>query len=82
MTDDLISYIRKRHDHDQTFTDNLHFPEHHWARARVGWQAHNDRAALLAEVERLRTGDCATSRSAAKTACRPKLSAAGSRARR
>ena len=54
MTEDLISDIRKRHEYDAMVTENLHFPEHHWKHTRVGWQAHNDRAALLAEVEKLR----------------------------
>lgn len=51
---DFISDIRKRHEHDQLITDSLYFPEHHWQRPRVGQKAHDDRAALLAEVEKLR----------------------------
>ena len=53
MTDDFISDICKRHEHDKMITDNLHFPAHHWTHTKAGQQAHDDRAALLAEVERL-----------------------------
>jgi hypothetical protein len=50
---DFISDIRKRHEHDKMITESMYFPEHYWERAPVGQRAHLDRAALLAEVERL-----------------------------
>ena len=54
MTDDFISDIRKRHECDAMIADHLlHFPEHYWMHARAGQKAHDDRAFLLAEVERL-----------------------------
>lgn len=53
MSEDLISDIRKRHEHDAMMTDFLRVPKLHWAQTPAGWWAHRDRAMLLAEVERL-----------------------------
>lgn len=47
---DKIAEIRARHEVDTEVAAVLNLPT--WARA--GWQAHNDRTTLLAEVERLR----------------------------
>lgn len=53
MNEDLISDIRKRHEHDAMMTDFLRVPKLHWAQTPAGWWAHRDRATLLAEAEKL-----------------------------
>ena len=50
MSDDKIAEIRARHEVATKVATVLNSPT--WTRA--GWRAHDDRATLLAEIERLR----------------------------
>ena len=52
MTEEFVSDIRNRHEHDKMICDNLHFPEHYWRHPMVGQKAHDDRAFLLDEVKK------------------------------